>query len=630
MNSFWKNTFSSFVGSSLAFIVVVVIITLVTFGIIGGLVASLEGKGKKTSIDDQSILELRLDAPIIDRGNENQFNINFSTLQPEVSIGLNHLLEDIEKAGKDERIEGIFLNLSSVMASPSSLEDIHRSVSDFKSTGKWVVAYAETYSQSAYYLASLADEIYLYPEGGLEWKGLFTELAFFKQMLEKLDIEVQIIRGKNNKFKSAVEPFMYDEMSEANREQIMKFLNTIWNDWVTDVSESRGISVDELNSIADGLSSFNPKSCVQLGLIDGLKYGDEVRAELEQRVFGQAEEQAEDNYEEAEDAEKKEDDRELNLVSLADYRNVKVKGEKKEEEKDGEETKFWEKDEVAVIYAIGGIESGEGDDETIGSDRIAGALKDAREDEDIKAVVLRINSPGGSALASDVIWRETQLLKEAGKPFVVSMGDVAASGGYYIAAGADKIYANETTITGSIGVFGVIPVTGKFFENKMGITFDDAKTNEHSNIMTTTSALDNHEYTIIQENVEQIYDRFLSIVAEGRNMEKSAVDSIAQGRVWAGADALSIGLVDELGNLDDAVEAAAEMAGITDYRTKDLPKLIDPFEEMMKELGGDVEAKVIDAHLTQRFELYQQIKEVEKLSKMRGVQARMPYSIKVK
>ena len=609
MNSFWKNVLSSFVGSGLAMIIVSVLLVLITFGIIGGLVASIEGKDGVSKVEDNSILRLELDQPIIDRGNENEFNFNFNTFQPENSIGLNHLLASIEKASKDDRIKGIYLNLSSIMASPSSMEDIHEALLDFKAGGKWIMAYGENFSQGAYYLATVADEVYLYPEGGMEWKGLYTELAFFKQMLEKLDIEVQIIRGKNNKFKSAVEPFMYDEMSEANRAQIEKFLNTIWNDWVTDVSESRGLSVSELNAIADSLSSFNPAKAVSLGLIDGLKYPDEVLEILRGKLA-------------------LEEDKEPEFISLAKYRKVKL--EKSEDDSDTEDTPSWKKDKIAVVYAVGGIESGEGDDQTIGSDRIAEALRDARKDENVKAVVLRVNSPGGSALASDVIWRETRLIKEAGKPFVVSMGDVAASGGYYIAADADKIFANETTITGSIGVFGIIPVTGEFFKNKMGITFDEAKTNAHSNIMTTTNALDDHEYRVIQESVEQVYDRFISLVAEGRGMTKEEVDEIAQGRVWAGADALEIGLVDELGNLEDAIAAAAELAGITDYKTKDMPQLIDPFEEMMKELSGDVQTKVIEAQLENHSKLFKQIKEVEKLSKTTGVQARMPFYLDIR
>lgn len=613
MNSFWKNVLSSFLGSGLAMIIVSILLVLITFGIIGGLIASVDGSQKSTSVKEKTVLHLELDAPIIERGNENEFNFNFNTFQPENSIGLNHLLESIDKAADDSRIEGIYLNLSGVMAAPSSIEDIHQALIDFKSSGKWIMAYGEGFTQGAYYLSSVADEIYLYPEGGMEWKGLFTELAFFKQMLEKLDVDVQIIRGKNNKFKSAVEPFMYDHMSDANRAQVEKFLGTIWNDWVTDVAESRNMTVDQLNSIADSLSAYNPAKAVELGLIDGLKYPDEIMAMIKSKL-------------------ELEEDAEPEFVTLGKYKSVKVAkaNDEKDEEEDSDEKPSWKKDRIAVVYAVGGIESGEGDDETIGSDRIAKALRDAREDEDVKAIVLRVNSPGGSALASDIIWRETRLIKESGKPFVVSMGDVAASGGYYIACDADKIYANETTITGSIGVFGIVPVTGKFFENKMGVTFDRVQTNAHSNLMTMTTPLDDHEYSVIQESVELIYDRFLSIVADGRGMTKEQVDEIAQGRVWAGADALEIGLVDELGNLDDAIAHAAEMAGLEDYKTKNLPNLIDPFEEMMKELGGDVQANMIESTLGSKLPLYNQLKELEKLSKSTGVQARMPFFIDIR
>lgn len=587
---------------------------LIIAGAIGSMLSDIEGKGMVVNVKEGSVLELKLDNPIVERGNDSEFNFNFNTFQPEAAIGLNHLLADIEKAGRDEDISGIYMNLSSLSASPSTVEDIRRAISEFKETGKWVVAYSESYSQGAYYLSSVADEVYLYPEGGLEWKGLFTELAFFKQMLDKLDVDVQIIRGKNNKFKSAVEPFMYDEMSDANREQIEKFLNTIWMDWLTDVSESRGLTTEQLMTYADSLTAFNPVKAVEIGLIDGLKYGDEVTEILRLKL-------------------EKEADEDIDYVSLMEYRKVKVAEKESDDEKEDEEesdSPSWKKDKIAVVYAVGGIESGEGDDQTIGSDRIAGALRKAREDEDVKAVVLRVNSPGGSALASDVIWRETQLIKEAGKPFVVSMGDVAASGGYYISAGADKIFANETTITGSIGVFGIIPVTGEFFKNKIGITFDDAKTNAHSNMMTTTSALDDYEFKVIQESVEMVYDRFLSIVSEGRGMTKESIDEIAQGRVWTGADAKELGLVDELGNLEDAIDYAAELAGLEDYKTKDLPKMLDPIEELIKELGGDVEARVVERHFSEFEGLYYQMKNLETLTKGPSVQTRMPFEITLK
>ncbi len=613
---------SAFLGSGLAMIVFGGLLILIFFLAIGGLIASLDKSGKTTSVTENSVLELNFDAPIIDRGNDKNMNFDFSTFAPDASIGLDQLLANIEKAETDEHIKGIYLNLSSVQASPSTCHDIRRALVEFKESGKWIVAYGEEISQSGYYVASAANEIYLYPEGMMEWKGLYTELAFFSQMLEKLDVKIQIVRGPDNKYKSAVEPFMYDKMSDANREQIETFLQTIWNGMVDEVAQSRGVSAADLNMLADSLSAFFPQQALNYKLVDGLKYGDEVLEILKSKAGTEAE-------------------KDLELVSFAKYKNAKAKkaeateeepetADNSEEEKE-KDTSIIGGDKIAVVYAIGAIESGEGDDATIGSDRIAKALRDAREDENVKAVVLRVNSPGGSALASDVIWRETQLIKQSGKPFVVSMGDLAASGGYYIACGADKIYANASTLTGSIGVFGMVPVTGEFFQNKLGITFDDAKTNAHSDLMTTTEPMDEYEAGVVQNWVIDIYDQFITIVADGRGMTKTEVDSIAQGRVWAGADAKNIGLVDEIGNLDDAIDEAARLAGITDYKLKNLPKMLDPFEELVKELGGETSASTLLAKSTgKEYQWIKYIQQMEDMVEAKGVQARLPFFIEFK
>jgi len=586
---------------------------------IAGLIASASGDyDHSAKVNDNSILEISFEEPIIDRGKRRDFDFDFGGFGGGGSMGLDHFIEDLKKAARDERIKGVYLNLSSIAASPSTLEDIRSAIANFRAeSGKWVVAYSEELSQSAYYVASAADEVYVYPEGMLEWKGLFTELAFFSQMLEKLDVDVQVIRGPNNKYKSAVEPFMYDQMSDANREQIKTFLNTIWMEMVDDVAISRNLSPETLNMLADSLVSFNAREAAAAGLIDGVKYEDEITALLKEKSGITA-------------------DANLELVALADYRDTRVprrKDSAKEVEQEPAESDTASAiGKVAVVYAIGSIESGEGDDETIGSDRIAKALRNAREDENVKAVVLRVNSPGGSALASDVIWRETQLIKQAGKPFVVSMGDLAASGGYYISCGADKIFANPTTLTGSIGVFGIIPVTGDMFRNKLGITFDEVTTNAHSDVLSTTEAMDDFELGVMENMITEIYDHFIGLVAEGRGMSVADVDSIAQGRVWAGKDALEIGLVDELGDLNDAIKAAAAMAGLPeDCSILDLPEMEDPFEEILKEIAsGEVTAAALESRISEKLPYLSTLREVEKLSRSKGVQARMPFVIEFK
>lgn len=609
MKNFFKNILTSAIGSFVGIGILVLFIIMVVAVAISG------EDDKITKVDDNSVLQITFSAPIMERGSESETPINFADFGEEVGLGLNHIVEDIAKAKGDNRIQGIFIDMSGLSASPSTAFDIREAISDFKESGKWVVAYNESFSQGQYYFASVADEVYLYPEGGIEFMGLSAELTFFKNMLDKLEIDIQVLRGPNNKYKSAAEPLMYDKMSEPNREQYEALLGDIWGIMLQQISESRGISVDKLNQIADSLDIRTTADALENGLVDGLKYRDEVMAILEGKLG------IEQIHSESSDDDEEKNDNEINFVSLKDYHNAKV----------GDSPKGnWKKDQVAVIYAIGGIESGDGDDQTIGSTRIAGALKEARESDKVKAIVLRVNSPGGSALASDVIWRETQLIKESGKPFIVSMGDVAASGGYYIACSADKIYANENTITGSIGVFGLLPNMQGMFNNKLGVTFDRVNTNAHSDMMTVAKPLDELQREAIEESVHDIYDQFTGLVAEGRGMTQAEVDAVGQGRVWSGQDAKEIGLVDEIGDLNDAVLAAAAMAELEDYRIKDLPEMIDPFEEMMKELTGDAEANIIAKNLGENVKVYEQFQEMQRVVNSGKIQARLPYFLEIK
>lgn len=636
-------------GSALSFVLVLGVFVLIVAGIIAsaisGALGDLEG-GKTTKVKENTVLKLELNGPIVDRGRDKANDFSFGPFQNISGIGLDHFVADLEKAAGDENIEGILIEAGSVMASPATLTDMREAIVDFKSSGKWVVAYSEVYSQSAYYLASAADEVYLYPEGGMDLSGLATEIAFFKNMLDRLGVEVQVLRGPNNKYKSAVEGFIREDMSEPNREQVATFLNDIWEVMVNDMASSRGLTADQINLMADSLMIRLPADAVKHGLVDDLKYRDEVMAMLLDRSGVELDDEEDEEEKEAEEGEeadqeelpasvasaRKSAEDQMRFVSLGDYHSVKAKKADSEEEEEKEDkkkkTREWKKDRVAVIYAIGAIESGEGDDETIGSERIVKALRDARTDDKVKAVVLRVNSPGGSALASDVIWRETMLLKEAGKPFIVSMGDVAASGGYYIAAGADKIVAHPTTITGSIGVFGLLPNAEGMFNDKLGITFDQVTTNEHGNFMTITRPLDDFEFEAINESVTSIYNTFLKVVSEGRNMSVEEVDSVAQGRVWTGLRAHQVGLVDELGDLDYAIELAAEMAELEDYTTRDLPELIDPMKELMKQLEGEAQTENYLRALGVSDRYLSPVKEAKgMLESGDHVQARLPYHL---
>lgn len=591
--NFIKNVLASAIGTFVAMLLVMIVFFFIIVGSIASAITS-GTESKKKAVKENSVLHLKLDNVITDRALEPKFNFTGAGFESSSVIGLDELIGDIKDAKSDDKIKGIFLETEGLMAAPSSLLDIRNALLDFKSSGKFIVAYNENYSQANYYVSSAASEVYMFPSGTFDWRGLVTEISFLKKMFDKLEIDMQVVRGPNNKFKSAVEPFMYEKMSPENREQIATFIGDIWKTMLDGISTERKVSIEVLNKTADSLTFVDNNLVKSTGMIDGLVYRDEVMTNLREKLSIKDE---------------KED---INFVSLFDY-------EKKKETKENVGT-------VAIVYAIGAIESGEGDDQTIGSDRIAKALREAREDENVKAVVLRVNSPGGSALASDVIWRETELIKKSGKPFVVSMGDYAASGGYYIACSADKIFANPTTITGSIGVFGVIPNAEKFLENKIGITFDRYQTNAHANLLNVTKPLDEYEMKIMETMVANIYNDFTSKVAAGRKKTQAEVDSIGQGRVWSGEDALALGLVDEMGDLNAAVKAAAQMAGIADYDTENYPEAIDPFKKLMEELSGQKEEALMREVLGNQFRFYEQLKSIQKIQ---GVQARMPYLIEI-
>lgn len=574
-----------------------VISSVIIVFIIIGVISSAISDKKEVEVKANSILHLKLDGPVIEREPKNEF-AKITGFSEEKKMGLDAIVESIRKAKTDPEIKGIFIETQDIDAGMASVEEIRNALIDFKQSKKFVYAYGEAYTQKGYYLSSVADQIFVNPQGGLDFKGLGAQIMFFKKMLEKLDIKVQIFR--HGKFKSAVEPFDLEKMSESNRLQTQTYMNSLWNQMLKGISEERGVDVNKLNSIATNLAIRTADDAVTNGLADKALYYDEVIEELKKKT-GQTAKQK------------------LNLISVAKYKEAGSS--------DDEEEKVPSRNKIAIVYAVGSIESGEGDDETIGSDRIARAIRDAREDSTVKAVVLRVNSPGGSALASDVIWREVVLTKKA-KPFIVSMGDVAASGGYYISCAADMIIAQPNTITGSIGVFGMMPEAGTLLSERIGITFDTVNTNANAGIGSVYRPVSEFEGQVIQQGVEDVYKTFITRVSDGRGISVADVDSIGQGRVWAGTDAMRIGLVDSLGGLDAAIAVAARKAKLgSDYRIVKFPTQKDPFADFM----GKSEEEMTEAFITQQLSVFKEqyfmFRRSQALLNAKGVQARMPYDL---
>lgn len=590
---FFKYVFASALGTMLAGALLLIIF----FGLVfGSLTAALDdfSAEKTTKVYSNSVLTLRLENQIIERSKKG------GDLFPGLSskqLGLNQIIKNIDKAKGDDKIEGIYLNIANVGAGTASVEAIRNALLEFKESGKWIMAYSEYYSQNAYYLSTVADEIYLNPEGSIAFQGISYRPMFMKDMFDKIGVEMQVVRGKDNKFKSAVEPFMYNEMSESNKEQSNRLISSLWGHITNEIAASRGVSIENVNDFADNLTGMFPEEALEAKFIDGLAYHDEIEAKLAEKL-----------------GESKLDKDQI--VLMEKYTKSKV-----HKTKAGD----YRKKRIALIYANGNIVSGEGDDEVIGSDRIAKAIRDARVDTNVSAIVLRVNSPGGSALASDVIWRETTLAADE-KPFVVSMGDYAASGGYYISLAAHKIFAEPNTITGSIGVFGVIPNAGKLLNDKVGVYFDGVKTNKHSDLVDISQPLSAEEYRIIQKSVDHVYDSFTSKVAEGRGLRQSYVDSIGQGRVWTGLDALENGLVDEIGGVNEAIAYAVELANLEDYKLRELPEQKSPIEELFEDFGMQASQKLMEAQLA-NYKLLQQYKYLQSVMEMEGVQAVLPIRV---
>jgi protease-4 len=584
-----KQFFASFLGTIAGLIVSFIIIFVIVLGLISRVVNAAKND-EPFIVKNNSILHVKLDQSITERGKKGPF-ANLTSLSSKGSLGLDQVLECFEKAKSDSSIKGVYLELKDISAGAATLEEIRNALIAFKASGKFIISYAEGYTQKSYYLASVADQVFLNPQGELEWKGMSAQVMFYKGALDKLEIDAQIFR--HGKFKSAIEPLDLERMSPANREQTMTYIGSIWGHMVDGIAKERKISAEELNNIADNILVQQPGDALKYKMIDGLKYRDEVMSVLMGKT-GVAEE------------------KKLSLVELKNYVRA-PRGTKS----------VLSKNNIAVIYAVGDIESGEGDDETIGSDRVSKALREAREDSSIKAIVLRVNSPGGSALASDVMWREVMLTKKV-KPVIVSMGDYAASGGYYISCAADMIVAEPNTITGSIGVFGVLPNAQAFFNNKLGITVDTVNTNKHSDMGSLYRPVSPEEGIVIQRGVEDIYNTFISRVADGRKMTVAQVDSIGQGRVWSGEDAKKIGLVDELGGIETAIKLAAKKAGLDDYELMTLPKPKDGFESLFSDINARADENILRRELGIHYEHFKHLKD---MMNVKGVQARMPYDV---
>ncbi len=594
MRQFFKFMFASMLGTLLIGVVLIVLF----FGMLAAAAAGLGGKGKAVQVKDGTVLQLTFDAPIGDRGSDEDMDFDLGPFQGEEKVGLNHVIKALDMAKADEHIEGVFLDLSGVSSGFANLREIRKKLIEFKQeSGKPVVAWSELYSQGSYYLATAADRIYLQPKGMVDYRGLHSEYMFLKGLFAKLDIDMQFIRGSNNKFKSFGEVYTEDRMSDANRAQIELILKGLWAEHRSAVSAKTGHSEATLDSIVNTLAARNDETARDLKLVDALMYRDEVLADLKERMSLDKE-------------------KEIAFVGLSKYLRS---GDGKEEKKGDAKTK------LAVIYAEGGISSGD-DDEEIQSAALSSTIREAREDSAIKAIVLRVNSPGGSGLASEVIWREVKLAADT-KPVVVSMGNVAASGGYYISCPATKIYAEPTTITGSIGVFGLIPNMQGFFNNKLGISFDGAKTHQYADMLTVSRPLNETERRMMQVWVDEFYDGFVQRVADGRKLTTAQVDSIGQGRVWTGADAKERGLVDELGGLEDAIKAAAELAGISDYRKVEMPEQEDFLQKLLKDLNTETKAWVVREYLGDDAQMLQQFKQAREAKGYSGIQARMPFEL---
>lgn len=584
MKDFIKYTMATVVG----LVLVSIIMGILTFVSMAGMIAS---EGMSSPIEKKSVLRITLKGSITERaGEENPLSkLGGETTQ---QIALDQALQALEKAAKNEKIEGIYMEGGILSAYPAEVQELRQALLKFKKSGKWIIAYADTYSRSAYYLCSVADKVYLNPIGMLDWSGLSSNPMFFTGLMKKLGIKMQVF--KVGTYKSAVEPYIAEQMSDANREQVSSYQQSIWNNMLKDVAKSRKTTAEALNSLADSLTILSgPEASVKGGLVDKLCYQDEVKKILKNKA-------------------KMEEDESLRFVSISDVALSEELNDKVD-------------DEIAVYYAYGEIKEditgGFAQESAITSKQMTKDLQELREDDDVKAVVLRVNSPGGSAYASEQIWREVQLLSKE-KPVIVSMGALAASGGYYISCGANKIFAEPTTLTGSIGIFGMIPDATELLTDKLGLSFDVVKTNAHSDFGAMGRPLNESECRLMQAYINQGYELFTGRVAQGRNISQDSVKAVAEGRVWTGEQAMKIGLVDKLGNLNDAIAAAAKAAKIEKYSVGRYPEPAPWFASLLQEKKADY----MDSQMRSALgEFYPAFSLIRDLKNQDAIQARMTF-----
>jgi protease IV len=586
----------NFLKYTLATITGIIITSILFFVILLASISAIVASGDKAvSINDNSVLILKAGSTIPDRGNQNPFS-GFDPFDMTFTQnpGLNDILKNIKKASADSKIKGILIENGLLPSGWATTEEIRNAIDNFRMKGKFVISYSDyIMTQECYYLSTAADKIYINPGSMVDFKGLSSEVMFYKNALEKIGVEVQVTR--HGKFKGAVEPFLLDKLSEENRAQIKAYAGSIWDHVIETISKSRGIPVVQLNRIADNLDGNLASRALESKLVDGLIFRDELIDTLKSRSgIGS--------------------DKDLELVSMTRYSKVP------------DPNKIVSaKNRIAVVYAEGNIVAGKGNDNNIGGNSYAEVIRKQRKDTSVKAIVLRVNSPGGVAIAADIMWRELELASKV-KPVVVSMGNYAASGGYFISAPATKIYASPTTITGSIGVFGLIPNAGKLLEQKLGLSTEIVSTNKNSDFPSIYRPMNSYEKEIMQSSIEQIYSDFVGKVASGRKLTSQSVDSIGQGRVWSGTSALKIKLVDEIGGLEAAIKGAAALAGVEKYSIRELPVIEDPYTKLFSQLGGEIRMSILKKELGETVKYYNMVQELRDLS---GVQARLPYFVEI-
>lgn len=611
----------NFLIFTLATITGIILVSFLFFIImIGSLSVMVASGNKAVSVSDNSILVLKGGVQIPDRTDPNPFaglDIINMTITP--APGLNDILNDIEKAEFNPKIKGILIENGLLPSGWATTEEIRNALLKFrKECGKFVISYSDyVLEQEGYYLSTAANKIYINPSSMVDFKGLSGEVMFYKKALEKIGVEVQVTR--HGKFKGAVEPYILDKLSDENKEQIKEYVGSIWNHVVKMMSAARGIPEEKLNLLADNLAGNIASSALENGLVDGLLFRDELNDTL--KVLSGL----------------KTDDK-IHFISMSKYTRVsdtrtgkvtisKIDSSGKIKKVPDTRKVTSSRNKIAVIYASGTIVMGKGTNYNIGGNRYADLIREERLDTSVKAIVMRVNSPGGNAVASDIMWRELMLAAKA-KPVVISMGNLAASGGYYISAPGTRIYSSPTTISGSIGVFGMIPNAGKLLEQKLGISTESVKTNANSDFPSIFRPMSVYEKETMQASIEKIYGDFVSKVAEGRKMTTASVDSIGQGRVWSGSNAMKIGLIDEMGGLKDAINGAAVLAGIdfNSYSIRELPEAEDPYTRILTQLGGEMRMNLIKKELGESFRFYNELMEMKDLS---GIQARLPYFIEI-